>query len=190
MFSFELLRSADSLRTRTRHGGSKWKIETTVKMFSAFFFFFFLFLFLFFFPIFIWFLIFEIISFCRLKTESRFRLEYFGEDQRAGCEKCPGPLGVKGGENRVLGIEFWFWPLECWGQRQLRTRTREQLGNSNRVLVFDSPFLPGDSPRDERRRADDGKTTTSYLAGFREMKIVFQKGKWKGRGAELFKARS
>ena len=43
---FELLRSADSLRTRTKHGGSKWKIETTVKMFSAFFFLF-LFLFLF-----------------------------------------------------------------------------------------------------------------------------------------------
>ena len=59
-------------------------------------------LFLFSFSIFIWFLIFEIISFCRLKTENRFCLEYFGEDQRAGCEKFPGPLRVKGGENRVL----------------------------------------------------------------------------------------
>ena len=77
--------------------------------------FWFLFIFFFFsFPIFIWFLIFELISFCRLKTENRFCLECFGEDQRAKGENLSAEadddaktLKSQAKGRRLLRISVW-----------------------------------------------------------------------------------
>ena len=71
--------------------------------------FWFLFIFFFFsFPIFIWFLRFELISFCRLKTENRFCLECFGEDQRAKGEnpsaEADDDEDTKAGSNENRGL--------------------------------------------------------------------------------------